>query len=130
MNIYIGNLSQDTQNGDLSQLFEQYGKVDAVRIIKDHATGKSRGFGFLEMPNDDEAIEAMEHLDGSVFQGNNIRVNKACLLYTSPSPRDRQKARMPSSARKKKKVVMQLVSRAVAIEVGSRQGMCYTSPAE
>ena len=77
MNIYVGNLSFTTIEDSLRQAFEEYGQVDAVRVITDRETGRSRGFGFVEMPNDDEARKAIEEMDGKSFEGRPLRVNEA-----------------------------------------------------
>lgn len=77
MNIYVGNLSYDTGNAELREAFAQYGQVDDVRVIEDRATGRSKGFGFVEMPNDSEARKAMEELNGSSLQGRDVTVNEA-----------------------------------------------------
>lgn len=77
MNIYVGNLSYSSTEDSLRQLFESYGTVDTVSIITDRNTGRSRGFGFVEMPNDDEAQAAISELDNKDFDGRPLRVNQA-----------------------------------------------------
>ena len=77
MNIYVGNLSWNTQEPALRDLFSQHGSVDSARILKDRETGRSRGFGFVEMPNDDEARAAIEALNGFELDGRQLRVNEA-----------------------------------------------------
>lgn len=77
MNIYVGNLPFSTTAGDLEEAFGQYGQVDSAAVISDRETGRSRGFGFVEMGNDDEARRAIEELDGSDFDGRDLRVNEA-----------------------------------------------------
>ena len=77
MNIYVGNLSYSTTEEGLKGLFETYGAVDSVSVISDRYTGRSRGFGFVEMPNDDEAQAAIGELDNKEFEGRPLRVNKA-----------------------------------------------------
>lgn len=77
MNIYVGNLNYDTTEDELKQAFEQYGQVESVKIISDRYTGRSKGFGFIEMPVDDEARAAIEGLDGSDLGGRNLKVNEA-----------------------------------------------------
>lgn len=77
MNIYVGNLSYDTNDENLREAFEQYGKVDAARVIVDRYTDQSRGFGFVEMANDEEAKAAIAGMDGQDLQGRKLRVNEA-----------------------------------------------------
>jgi RNA recognition motif-containing protein len=76
-NLFIGNLSWDTEEGDLRKLFEPFGKVVAVRLITDKATGHSRGFGFIEMERADDAARAMSSLDGVELGGRTLRIDKA-----------------------------------------------------
>lgn len=77
MNIYVGNLSYDTGNAELKEAFGRYGQVDDARVIEDRGSGRSKGFGFVEMANDSEARKAMEELNGSSLQGRDITVNEA-----------------------------------------------------
>ena len=75
--IYIGNLSFNTDEELLRQTFEQFGQVDSVSIIEDKVTKKSKGFGFVEMPSDDEAFKAIENLNGKLLDRRKVRVNVA-----------------------------------------------------
>jgi cold-inducible RNA-binding protein len=77
MNIFVAKLSFNTQSADLREAFEAYGEVSSANVITDKFTGKSKGFGFVEMPNDDEAREAIAELDGSELDGRTIVVKKA-----------------------------------------------------
>ncbi|VAY86552.1 RNA-binding protein [hydrothermal vent metagenome] len=77
MNIYVANLSYDAAEEDLKNIFGEFGKVDSVNIIKDKYTGKSRGFGFVEMPSDEESKKAIDELQGKDFQGRPLSVNEA-----------------------------------------------------
>lgn len=77
MNLFVGQLSYDTDDADLSRTFEAYGEVTSARVIRDRETGRHRGFGFVEMPNTNEAQKAQSSLDGSSLQGRNIVVNEA-----------------------------------------------------
>ena len=77
MNIYVGNLPFSSAGADLEEIFSEYGQVDSASVISDRETGRSRGFGFVEMANDDEARKAIEELDGADFDGRNLRVNEA-----------------------------------------------------
>ena len=77
MNIFVGNLSYDSTEDSLRVLFEGHGEVAAVRIIRSRETGRSRGFGFVEMPKDDEGRAAIETLDGEELDGRALKVNEA-----------------------------------------------------
>ena len=77
MNIFVARLSFDTQESDLQYAFEEFGEVESVKIIMDKFTGKSKGFGFVEMPNDEEAYKAIEELNDSDMDGRTIVVKKA-----------------------------------------------------
>lgn len=77
MNIYVGNLPHATTDAQLREVFEQYGSVDSAAIIKDRETGQSRGFGFVEMPNAQEAETAIESMNGNSFGGRTLTVNEA-----------------------------------------------------
>ncbi len=77
MNLYCGNLNWQTTETDLQSAFEAYGQVSSVTIIKDKYTGQSRGFGFVEMPNDSEAQAAIEALNGKELDGRRIKVEIA-----------------------------------------------------
>ncbi len=76
-NIFVGNLDFNSTEDELKELFEEKGEVSSVRIIKDRFTGNSRGFGFVEMPNDTEGEEAINSLNGVDFKGRSLKVNKA-----------------------------------------------------
>ena len=77
MNIYVGNISYTTSEDDLRDLFSRYGEVTAVRMITDRDTGRSKGFGFVEMTDDDQAKEAISALDSKDFMGRDVKVNEA-----------------------------------------------------
>ena len=77
MRIYVGNLSFQSTDESLSQLFAEYGNVDNASIVTDRETGRSRGFGFVEMPDDNEARAAISALDGQSWEGRNLTVNEA-----------------------------------------------------
>lgn len=80
MNIFVAKLNFSTQSADLQEAFEAYGEVDSAKVITDQFTGKSKGFGFVEMPNDDEAQNAIDALDNSDLDGNTIVV-KLSLIH-------------------------------------------------
>jgi len=77
MNIYVGNLSFRTDDEELREVFAEFGEVSSAKVIMDRETNRSRGFGFVEMDNDDEGKAAIEALDGAEVGGRNLRVNEA-----------------------------------------------------
>lgn len=77
MNIYVGNLDYKTEETELENLFEEYGTVESASIITDKYSGRSKGFGFVTMENDDEARKAIEDLNGTTFKNRAIVVNEA-----------------------------------------------------
>ncbi len=77
MNIYVGNLSYQMTDDELRAAFEVYGEVSSARVLLDKETGRSKGFGFVEMPNDSDAEEAIKALDNSSIGGRNVKVNQA-----------------------------------------------------
>lgn len=77
MKIYVGNLAFQTTETELNELFSQYGDVKDVAVILDRETGRSRGFGFVEMTDDNAGRQAMTALDGQDFGGRNLRVNES-----------------------------------------------------
>ena len=92
MNIYVGSLSFRMREDELRKAFEEFGEVDSARIISDKYSGKSKGFGFVEMPNDAEARKAIEELNGQEISGRKIVVNESVERERTerrPSFRDR-----------------------------------------
>jgi cold-inducible RNA-binding protein len=77
MNIYVGNLTFSTTDSDLEDLFSQFGQINRAAIITDRETGRSRGFGFVEMENDEEGKAAIEKLNETDFEGRQLTVNEA-----------------------------------------------------
>src|SRR5215218_800216 len=77
MNIYVSNLSFNVQDEDLKEFFTEYGEVSSAKVITDKFTGKSRGFGFVEMPDTEAANKAIAELDNGVVEGRTIRVMEA-----------------------------------------------------
>jgi len=77
MNIYVSNLSFNVQDEDLRSFFTPYGEVTSAKIITDRETGRSRGFGFVEMPDEDEGHKAIKQLNGSRVDGRSISVSVA-----------------------------------------------------
>ena len=77
MNVYVGNLSYDLSEEDLKTAFEEYGEVTSAKIISDRYSGRSKGFGFVEMTSDDEGQAAIEGLSGKELAGRAIVVNEA-----------------------------------------------------
>jgi RNA recognition motif-containing protein len=88
MNIYVGNLAYGVTDADLSQAFAAFGAVANATVIKDKFSGQSKGFGFVEMPNNSEANEAIKNLNEKPLKGRNMRVNEA-------KPREDRPARPP-----------------------------------
>lgn len=77
MNIYVGNLSWNLKDQDLMNLFASHGEVSSAKIVQDKFTNRSKGFGFVEMPNDDQAQAAIAALNGTEVDGRNIVVNES-----------------------------------------------------
>lgn len=77
MNIYAGNLSYNLAEEELQDVFAKFGEVASVTIIMDRYTNRSKGFGFVEMPNSDEAESAIEALNDTIVNGRTIKVNQA-----------------------------------------------------
>ena len=77
MNIYVGNLDFRVNENDLTEVFEEYGKVDSAKIITDRISGRSKGFGFVTMEDRDEAKKAIDKLDGTTYKNRKIVVNEA-----------------------------------------------------
>jgi RNA recognition motif-containing protein len=77
INIYVGNLPFNATEDELKGLFQTYGTVDSAKIISDQFTGRSRGFGFIEMSNREEGLKAVQELDSKDFNGRSLKVNEA-----------------------------------------------------
>jgi RNA recognition motif-containing protein len=77
MNIYVGNLPYSTTDEDLRAAFAAYGSVTSARVVFDRETGRSRGFGFVEMANSSEALAAIEALNQTEMEGRQLRINEA-----------------------------------------------------
>ncbi|MGC8825285.1 MAG: RNA recognition motif domain-containing protein [Bacteroidales bacterium] len=75
--LYVGNISYSMKEEELKQAFSKFGQVLSVKIITDRRTGKSKGYGFVEMDNEADASEAMSNLNGKELAGRNVKVNKA-----------------------------------------------------
>ena len=84
-NIYVGNLNFGTTEQTLRSMFEQYGTVDHVKLVTDPNSGQPKGFGFVEMPNDDEAAKAMSAINGTYVGGRTLAVNEARPKTDRPS---------------------------------------------
>ena len=89
MNIFIGNLSYNVTEGDLRQTFEAFGQVASATVIKDEQSGRSKGFGFVKMPEQAEAQSAIAALNGQAFKGRTITVNEARAHADNRRSRDR-----------------------------------------
>jgi RNA recognition motif-containing protein len=89
VNIYVGNLAYNTTDEDLRNMFEAHGRVDRASVVTDRMTNRSKGFGFVEMPNDAEAHAAIEALNEMETQGRRLMVNVARPKTDRPARRDR-----------------------------------------
>lgn len=89
MNIYVGNLDYSVTDDDLKDAFSEFGEIESSSIINDKFSGQSKGFGFVEMPNDSEAEKAIEALNESELKGRNIKVNQAKPRTERPQRRPR-----------------------------------------
>jgi RNA recognition motif-containing protein len=76
-NIYVGNLSYEINNESLQELFEEFGEVVSAKVISDRETGRSRGFGFVEMSSNSDADTAIQNLNGKEIKGRSLKVNVA-----------------------------------------------------
>lgn len=76
-NLFVGNLSFQTTESELTALFQPFGQVGRVHMVTDRETGRARGFAFVEMPNDDEAVKAIAGIDGKEVGGRSLKVNEA-----------------------------------------------------
>jgi RNA recognition motif-containing protein len=85
MNIYVGNLDYRVDEKDLGDVFSEYGTVSSAKVILDKFNGRSKGFGFVEMENHDEANKAIQELDGATFENRKLTVNEAKPRKTSYS---------------------------------------------
>ena len=77
MNIYVGNLDYSVDQDELTEVFSEFGEVKSAKVIMDRDSGRSKGFGFVEMSDDGEAQQAINELDGADLKGRNMRVNQA-----------------------------------------------------
>lgn len=84
MNIYVGNLSRQAGESDLRMLFAEFGEVKSIKIIKDNVSGESRGFAFVEMPDNTQAAQAIRALDSKEFQERRLKINEAKPKSDSP----------------------------------------------
>jgi len=94
MNIYVGNLPYRTEKEELQEVFEEFGEVESVDIIVDRRSGRSRGYGFVSMPNEGEAKLAVEELNGSELDGRNLRVD-----FSRPKQEGQSRGRRHSGQR-------------------------------
>jgi RNA recognition motif-containing protein len=85
-NLFVGNMSFQTTEADLRELFKEFGQVSKLQVVMDRETGRTRGFAFVEMPNDEEAMKAIKALDGKEVGGRALKVNEA-RPKTSSGPR-------------------------------------------
>src|SRR4029077_2255632 len=85
--LFVGNLSFQTTESELNDLFKPFGQVNRVNLVKDRENGRARGFAFVEMPNDEEAAKANAGVDGKQIGGRNLKVNEARPKDAAPRPR-------------------------------------------
>jgi RNA recognition motif-containing protein len=90
INIYVGNISFKTDEDSLRDLFGRYGQVDSANVISDKFTGKSRGFGFVNMVDREDGLKAIQELDSYNFMGRSLRVNEARPKSENPRRDDRE----------------------------------------
>ena len=97
MKIFVAKLAFKTTSDDLRALFEQFGEVESCKVIMDHETGRSKCYGFVEMPNDAEAYKAIVETDETVFMGNELQVKKSRPQEgaTKPQPEKQARPRRP-----------------------------------
>lgn len=95
MNIYVGNLPFNMGGEDLKEIFEEYGEVVSAKIVTDKFTGRSKGFGFVEMSIDAEAKKAIEELNNAEISGRNIKVNESLPRENNPRPDNRRSFNKP-----------------------------------
>ena len=95
MKIFVAKLASKTTADDLRALFEQFGEVESCKVIMDHETGRSKCYGFVEMPNDDEAYKAIVETDETVFMGNELQVKKSRPQTTTPKPETSARPKRP-----------------------------------
>jgi len=89
MKIYVGNLSYNMTDEEMEKLFTAFGAVTESKVIMDRESGRSKGFGFIEMTNQEEGEEAIKQLDGKEIDGRNIKVNVAKPKENKPPRRER-----------------------------------------
>lgn len=77
MNIYIGQLPYSVKEDELREIFSEFGEIASLKLVKDRFSGQSKGFGFIDMPNNSEADQAIKALNKSMLQGREIKVNQA-----------------------------------------------------
>ena len=95
MKIFVAKLAFTTTSEDLRSLFEQFGEVESCKVIMDHETGRSKCYGFVEMPNDAEAYKAIVETDETVFMGNELQVKKSRPQEGAAKPAKPQRPRTP-----------------------------------
>ena len=91
MMIYVGSLSYSTTEDELEKLFSEFGGVESVSLVKDSYSGQSKGFGFIEIPNNADADKAIKALNGSSFQGRLIKVNQSQAKTKNSRPKRRRR---------------------------------------
>lgn len=90
MNIYVGQLPYDVNESELKELFSEFGEIASINLIMDRYSGRSKGFGFIDMPNNSEADTAIKALNKTMLKGREIKVNQV-----QPQKRDKRSKRRP-----------------------------------
>jgi RNA recognition motif-containing protein len=93
MKIFVAKLASKTTTDDLRALYEQFGTVESCKVIMDRETGRSKGYGFVEMPNENEAYKAIAETDETVFMGNELQVKKSRPQEGGAKPQPEKQAR-------------------------------------
>ena len=99
MNIYVGNLPFNLGEEDLKEIFEEYGEVTSAKVVNDKFSGRSKGFGFVEMSNDEEAKKAIAELNNAEISGRNIKVNESLPREANSRPDNRRSFNKPRGNR-------------------------------
>ena len=120
-NLFVGNLSFQTTESDLRALFEPFGQMVRVHMAMDRETGRARGFGFVEMANDEEAKKAIAALDGKELGGRNVKINEARPKEQAAASFQRRRARCGRQQRRRRRRPRPVSKRLMTIGGAARQ---------